>query len=115
MRDFGGQTVTFVKYTDTGQPGYLGIKPQNRVETPVDGCRFRPLTAKELNGLNIQATTEMWKCTAPPDPAVLAADGGDEVICNGVTYEVDGQVQAKPDFNSSAVHHVTVLCKRQVG
>ncbi|SRX93564.1 hypothetical protein MSP7336_01803 [Mycobacterium shimoidei] len=115
MKSFGGQTVTFVKYTAAGEPGYLGVKPQTRVETDVSGCRFRPLTVKELNGLNIQATTEMWKCTAPPHPAVLAADGGDEVIVDGKTYEVDGQVQSKPDYNSDEIHHVTVMCKRQVG
>jgi hypothetical protein len=110
---FGGQTVTFVTVTEVGEPGYLGLKAKARAEVAVTGCHFRPAGSSEQVG-QTDVATGLWRCTAPPVGAVLDAMPGDEVKCGGLTYQVEGVVQPKYDLDGS-VHHVTVMCKRQVG
>lgn len=107
---FGGQTVTFVTITD-GTKDRLGIPAQVRTPVDVPGCRFRPLTAEEAVALT-DVATEVWKCTAPPVAAVLAAKAIDEVKHNGITYQVVGAVKPYNDL-SDAVFKVTVMCKKQ--
>lgn len=110
----GGQTVTFVTITESGEPGYLGLKTKTRTETPVTGCRFRPLSVEETPDYLTNVSTGIWKCTAPPAEAALNALSGGELKVAGATYQITGPVMAKPDMDGS-VHHVTVLCKRQTG
>lgn len=112
--EFGKQTVTFVSVTDTGVPGYLGVKTQTRTETPVTGCRFRPFNVTETADSETDIATGIWKCTAPPVAAAVNATPGDEVKVDGVTYQIDGPVQPKRD-PYGVLHHVTVMCKRQAG
>lgn len=108
---FGGQTVTFVTVTETGQPGFLGVKEKQRSEVSVAGCHFRPFkTAEVVTETDI--ATEVWKCTAPPEAAVLAAKSTGEVKHNGLTFQIDGQIQPKYDL-SGQIEHVTIFCKRQ--
>lgn len=110
---FGGQTVTFVAVTTTGQPGYLGIKAQTRSEIAVPGCHFRPAGVSEANTGATDVAAGLWKCTAPPVAAVLSAKPDGELQHAGITYLIDGPPQPKYDLDG-AVHHVTVLCRRQV-
>jgi hypothetical protein len=110
---FGDQTVTFVAVTN-GALDRLGIPAQVRTEIAVPGCRFRPLSAEETVGLTDLAT-EVWKCTAPPVAAVLAAMAIDEVKHNGITYQIVGGVKPYNDYFSNTVHKVTVLCQKQIG
>lgn len=111
---FGTQTVTFVTVTESGDPGYLGMKTETRTETPVEGCRFRPLNADETPDGTTDISTGMWKCTAPPEAAVLAAESTGELKVDGVTYQIEGPVMPKPDMAGN-LHHVTILCKKQDG
>lgn len=114
MSSFGGQSVTFVEITYTGEPGYLGVREPVRTETVVERCRFRPLRVDERAAIGVTDTsTEIWKITAPPVPAVLDAKPNGEVIHDGTGYEIDGPVQPKRDMGGQ-LHHVTVFCKRQV-
>lgn len=96
---FGGQTVTFVTVTDTGVAGRLGTKGQSESATAVSGCRHRPLTFEETAEYDTNVTTEMWKTTAPPDPAVLAAKSNDLIRVNGVTYQLIGGPRPHPDMD----------------
>ncbi|BBU22158.1 hypothetical protein AWC32_21580 [Mycobacterium xenopi] len=111
---FGGQTVTFVTLTDSGNPNRLGMKPQTSTEVPVAGCLFRPLSVKEVVGVNTDIATEIWKCTAPPVPAALAAKASGQLQVDGETYEIMGDPKPHPDL-SGAIHHVTIMCQKQAG
>jgi hypothetical protein len=107
---FGGQTVTFVTVTQ-GAEGRFEREP---VRTPVDvpGCRFRPLGTSEI----VTATdlaTEVWKCTAPPVDAVLAATASSELVYGGKTYHVTG-VEPFTDL-AGRPFKVTVIAERYIG
>lgn len=109
---FGGDTVIFVTITD-GVKDRLGVPAKVRTEVAVTGCRFRSFNVQETITLT-DVATEMWKCTAPPDPAVLAAKAIDEVKHAGVTYDIVGGVQLFPYAKSDRIYKVTVMCKKQV-
>ncbi|OBK09008.1 hypothetical protein A5746_00825 [Mycolicibacterium conceptionense] len=111
---FGDQTVTFVTVAETGPVGYLGVKSKARTETSVAGCHFRPASSSETPDSETDVASETWKCTAPPVPAVLAAEPTGELKHNGVTYQIDGPIMPKYDL-AGGVHHVTIMCKRQAG
>lgn len=120
---FGAQTVGFVTVT-RGAPDPNGIRTETRTQVNVSGCRFRPLRINEQNGV-FDTSTEVWKCTAPAHPAVLAADSLGEVVFDGTdtpqrgdddvnVFQIDGEIQPKPDIGG-VWHHVTVFAKRQKG
>lgn len=113
IASFGGQTVGFVTVTESGEPGYLGLKTKTKVVVKVSGCHFRPANTTEVDG-QTDVATEVWKCTAPPVDAALNAKPGDELNVGGLTFQVDGFVQPKFDL-AGALSHVTIMCKRQVG
>lgn len=110
---FGGQTVTFVTVTETGQPGFLGIKAKSRSEVAVSGCHFRPFKTTEVV-TETDVATEIWKCTAPAEAAAIAAKSTGEVKHNGLTFQIDGQIRPKYDLGGQ-IEHVTIFCKRQAG
>ena len=123
IASFGSQTVGFVTVTESGEPGYLGLKTKTKVVVKVSGCHFRPANATEVDG-QTDVATEVWKLTAPPAAAVLAAKSTGEIVYDGTDnpqlpsdlnelFRIDGRIQ--PKFDLDAVHHVTVMCKRQVG
>lgn len=107
---FGGQTVTFVTIT-RGTAGRFERAP---VRTPVDvpGCRFRPLGTSERVA-ETDLATEVWKCTAPPVAAVLAATATSELEYNGKTYHVTG-VEPFTDL-AGQPFKVTVIAERYIG
>jgi hypothetical protein len=113
MRSFGDQTLTFVAITD-GALDRLGIPTQVRTEVVVTGCRFRPLNFEETVNLT-NLSTEVWKGTVPPHPAVLSAKAIDEVKHNGDTYQIVGGIKPYTSYGSNQVYKVTVMCQKQVG
>lgn len=122
---FGGQTVGFVTVTDTGDPGYLGVKQQNKTVETLSGCHFRPLSATETPEAETDVTTDMWKLTAPPESAALAAKSTGQLVFDGTTtpslpdpvdetlFQQDGKIM--PKYDGGRVHHVTILYKRSNG
>lgn len=108
----GGQAVTFVTVTHSGTPGYLGVTGESRSETVVSGCHFRPAGVSEASD-SASVASGRWKCTAPPVSAALNAQPGGEVKCGGLTFLIDGPVMPKRDIDGN-LHHVTVMCRRQV-
>jgi hypothetical protein len=127
---FGGQTVAFVTVTQAGMPGWGGLKPTTRSLTRLGGCRFRQLSSVETPETQTDVTTEVWKLTAPAASAALAVKANGELVYDGsdhpelidlesaagraATFQVDGQITPKFDMDGTT-HHVTIMCKRQVG
>ena len=105
-----------------GAPGYLGLKTKTRVVSLVSGCHFRPFNTMETPVTETDVATEVWKLTAPPTAAVLAAKSTGELLFDGTDnpadtvgnrFQITGPVQ--PKYDGGRVHHVTVMCQRQVG
>lgn len=107
---FGDQTVIFVTITD-GAKDRLGVAVAVETPVPVTGCRFRPLNVEETVNLT-DVATEIWKCTAPPVAAVLAAKSIDRLVHNGITYDLVGGIKPFNDA-SNQVYKVTVMAKKQ--
>lgn len=110
---FGPTTVTFVKVIedDTNRDEWNN-PTETRTTTDVPGCMFRPLTFKEQAPVDVDKVTNRWKCTAPPVAAVLAAAATDELIVDGVTYQIEGGVEVFTDF--SGPFKATIICERQI-
>lgn len=110
----GGQTVTFVSFTQGATPDSLGIKTETAVEVAVAGCVFEPLRADETPQTEVDIATQVWRCTAPPVAAALNADATGLLKYNGETFQIVGGARPVSDF-SGAVTQVVVLAQRQVG
>lgn len=111
MTTFGGQAVEFVTVS-RGTAGYLGLGRESRNSDTVFGCHFRPVNSIETPEGATDVATEVWKCTAPPVAAPLAATAGDELKWDGNTFQIVGPVQPKYNLDGT-VHHVTIMAKRQ--
>lgn len=119
---FGGQTIGLVTVTKTGGPGFMGVEAENRATTLVSGVHFRPLNTIETPVAATDVATEIWKCTAPPEAGVLAAQSTGTVLFDGTNspadveanrFQIEGPIM--PKYDGSQVHHVTIMCKRQHG
>lgn len=119
---FGGQTVALVVVASAGDPGYLGLKAKTRTKTLRSGVHFRPFRTMETPDAETDVATEVWKLTDAPDIVSLAAKSTGEILYDGTDdpddveanrFQITGPVQPKSDL--SRVHHVTIMCKRQVG
>jgi hypothetical protein len=115
---FGGQTVTFVSVTEDVTQLDRYKKPRRVLtNTDVPGCLFRAMDptfrdekVDKLGNLVIS----QWKCTAPPVPAVLNCKPNDQVIVNGVTYEI--QVGARVYYTLQGTpFKCTVICQTRSG
>ena len=123
---FGGQTVAFVTVTRGDTPGYLGLAVESRTAVTVSGCRFRPMPSTEQPEGATDVASEMWKCTAPPEAAALAAQSTGELIYDGTTtptipdaadstvFRIFGPAVPKYDRDGQ-IHHVTIMAKRWAG
>lgn len=126
---FGDQTVVIVTVSETGAPGYLGMKAKAYTKAKVQGCHFRPTSSTESPKAETNTTQIVWKLTAPPEVAALAAKSTGQLVYDGsdspelldlesdagkaATYQIDGPIMPKYDFGE--LHHVTIMCKRQAG
>lgn len=115
---FGGQTVTFVSISkDVTELDPFGKPRTVRTETVVKGCLFRAMdpTYRDEKVTEMGNTTvNQWKCTAPPLPAVMNAKADDEVIVDGVTYQI--QVGARPYYLlNGRAFKCTVMCQTRSG
>jgi len=127
---FGAQVVGVVAVSQSGEPGWGGLKAKSRSVVRVPGCHFRPYSSDETPVTQTDVASEVWKLTAPPAAAVLLAKASGELVFDGsehpesldlgsaegraAVFQVDGPVMPKFDLDGS-VHHVTVFCKRQAG
>lgn len=111
---FGGQTVTVVTFTLDDDEDNYGVKRETEVETDVVGCRFRPLTFTETAQTEFDVSTQVWKCTAPPVEAILAADSTGYLRVDGDTYSIIAGPQLFTDM-SGAAFKVTLLATKHDG
>ena len=117
MKRFGKQTVGFITLTPTGPRDSRGLQELVESTVEVKRCRCRPYVSgreRESRIDETDVTTEMWKVTAPPEAAAIAAKSTGRFTCDGKTYEIDGTVMPKPD-PAGGVHHVTIFGKLQAG
>ncbi|AEJ93972.1 head-to-tail stopper [Mycobacterium phage Thibault] len=111
--NFGGQTVTFVTITeDLNDRDKYNNPRQVRTETPVPGCRFRPLSAKEKVEFGYNTVTDPWKCTAPAIPAVMDALSTGILQYGGVDYQITGGARTFASF-AGQPFKVTIICERR--
>lgn len=106
----GGRTVTLVTVAE-GTKDAWGVAAPVLTQIPIVGCHFRPLSAQETVALTDKAV-QMWRLTAEPCAALLAAGPDDRIVYEGVSYEIVGGPKPYADF-SGAVVKVTVNCSRQ--
>lgn len=112
MTTFGAQAVTIVTISEDSSQRDRYNKPLKvRTEHAVKGCRFRPLEFSEEIKFGDLAL-QKYKLTAPPVPAILAGDTVDEIIVDGIAYQIVGGVRVFPDMDGS-LFKVTVLCERR--
>ncbi len=111
---FGGQTVTFVSYAETGSRGALGTYAQAETATDVVGCRHRPMAFQETSEYDVDVATELWRTTAPPEPAVLAAPADGVLRVDGVTYRIIGGPRCHADLDGTPFK-VTIVSQRTTG
>ncbi len=130
MSDFGEQVVAFVAVTQSGTPGWGGLKQKSHTVTRFPGVHFRPFSSDETPVTQTDITTEVWKLTAGPEVLALAVKGNYELLYDGTDhpealdpeadaskeflFQIAGQTMPKYDLDGS-VDHVTIFCKRQVG
>lgn len=114
MRKFGNQTVTFVKVSEvTATRNRYNEPSTTTTSTDVPGCLFRPLKFKEQPLLRVDKVTNRWRCTAPPADAVLNTTASDEVIVNGITYQMEGDVEVYYDLSGNPFK-CSFICEQQV-
>jgi hypothetical protein len=111
---FGAKTVIFVSRTGTGVFDEAGQEVMTTTEVPVTGCRHRPLNATETPEWLSDIATIIWKTTAPPQAAAIAATSTGQLKVDGVTYQIVGGAQPFDDFTASTFK-VTILSKIEAG
>lgn len=111
---FGGQTVTVVTFTLDDDEDNLGVRAEIPSETAVTGCRFRPLSFAETAQTEFDVSTQIWKCTAPPAAAILAADEKGYLRVDGDTYSIVAGPQPFCDMEGR-VFKVTLLAQKHDG
>lgn len=110
----GGDTVTFVSFTEAGAPNALGLYEMTETTNDVDDCHHRPLTFTETVDLDTDVATEYWRTTAPPEAAVLAATSSGVMRVKGVNYQIVGGARVHTDENGEPFK-VSILSQRQIG
>ncbi len=107
-----GDTVIFGSFTEGDTADSLGMTTEVAHETEITGCRFRPLSATETAQTEFDIASEVWKCTAPPVPAALAADVNGYLKFGGEVYQIIAGAQPFTDLDGSSFK-VTVLARKQ--
>ena len=111
----GNDTVTVVTITeDTDDRDRYNAPALVRTETAVRGCHVRPMPSREVTSDGATTASEGFKVSAPPVPAVVAVEPGDEILFRGEVFAVVGGVRPHTDFANRA-SHITIFIERQLG
>lgn len=111
---FGNTTVGFVTITTSGEPDEFGVYPETETVVEVPGCRHRPLNATEAAEVGVSIGTQVWKTTAPPEAAAIAAKSTGHLKVGDDTFHIVGGAQPFSDMGSRPFK-VTILSKKQEG
>lgn len=98
-RRFGSQTVAFVTVTGTGVFDDNGFETTAPTDVPVEGCRHRPLSASEASEVLGDVGRQVWKTTAPPEAAAIAAKSTGTLKVDGKTFHIVGGTQTFEDYS----------------
>lgn len=98
-RRFGSQTVAFVTVTGTGVFDDNGFETTTPTDVAVTGCRHRPLSAAEASELFGNVAKQVWKTTAPPEAAAIAAQSTGTLKEGGRTFHIVGGAQVFEDYS----------------
>lgn len=109
---FGSQTVTFITAVGTGVYDELGAETVTTTTVDVPGCHHRPLRADEMPEWLSNIATQVWKTTAPPAAAAIAAKSTGKLTVGGKTFQIIGGSQPFADFTVSPFK-VTILSQIQ--
>lgn len=111
MTGFGSQTVTFVTVTGTGVFNDYGEEGTTSADVDVTGCRHRPLSAAEATEAFGNVGRQVWKTTAPPEAAAVAALSTGTLKEGGRTFAILGGAQPFEDYSDP--FKVTILSEIQ--
>lgn len=116
--NFGQQVITHVSLgQDATHLDRYGKPTLTRTQTVITGCLFRAMNPsyrdEKVDTLG-DITINQWKCTAPPVAALVNCKANDQVIFNGVTYEV--QVGPRVYYTRQGIpYKVTLICQLRGG
>lgn len=110
MIKLGNQTVTIQSVTYSREDR-LGTGTPTITAADITGCQFYPMRVTEAGEEGV--VVQEFRALCPPTEAATAATEDDRLICDGVTYPITA-VMKKP-HPSGGVHHVTILCRREIG
>lgn len=96
---FGSQTVAFVTLVGNGVFDDNGFETTTEAEVPVTGCRHRPLSAAEATEALGDVGRQVWKTTAPPEAAAIAAKSTGTLKVDGKTFHIVGGTQTFEDYS----------------
>ncbi|WP_349318992.1 hypothetical protein [Mycolicibacterium canariasense] len=97
--------------TGTGVFDDRGFETTTPVDVPVEGCRHRPLSAQEAAEVVGDVATQVWKTTAPPEAAAVAARSTGTMKVDGRTFHIIGGAQVFEDYTDP--FKVTILSEIQ--
>lgn len=110
MIRLGAQTIT-IQNVAYSREDRLGTSTPTISTTDITGCQFYPMRVTEAGEEGV--VVQEFRALCPPTAAALAVTEEDRLICDGVTYPVTA-VMKKP-HPAGGVHHVTILCRREIG
>ncbi|WP_293308879.1 hypothetical protein [Mycolicibacterium sp.] len=90
----------------------LGVEVMTTTTVVVEGCRHRPLRADETPEWITNVATQVWKTTAPPVAAAIAAKSTGQLSVGGQTYQIIGGSQPFTDLGADPFK-VTILSQIQ--
>lgn len=105
MLSFATQTVTVVRPAYIVQRGDTIPDWGNATTHDIVNCVVQPLVGDEVLG-DRDSVQYRWKMFLPPNSDITAYD---RVIHQGVTYEVDGDIQRWPSPSGAITHDECAL------
>ena len=121
MVAFGGSTIVFKRFDETGTPDELGNYEVDEATYTARNCRHRPLNFEEIVRYELDIATEWWRSTLPIHEysssllATIKATPPDSVIVvDGQEYQIQGGVRPHADFGGRPFK-ATIISKKQIG
>jgi hypothetical protein len=119
--NFGGSTIIFKRYENTGAPDELGEYTQVATETTATNCRHRPMAFNEVVEMELDIATEWWRSTVPIHQyssavlaEILSVMPDDVIEVDGQEYQMHGGVRPHDDFAGNPFK-ATIISKKQIG
>ncbi len=109
----GGDTITVVTVTETGEKDKLGVKITEDDSQDQVGCSVQRLSTNETNA-NVDRTITLRKVFADPTPLMLSLSTGDAIDYLGDRYQIDGDIDKETDLHGR-IAFVQFVIRRAAG